>query len=255
MTLSDGELERDISREVARIRNEVGDVPIRRRGQPCRVCADVDARRRVNSLLSIGVGPTEIVRTLEDLNAKRKKNQQITFWSVTRHKENHFNLQEPQKAALVRILEKEYQREHADALAEGVENFLTLRGYLKIMAHKGFETLLKDDTSVGFTTGLEALSQLEELEKSDRDVAERAAMRRDLGLIQQAIRDTLPEDQMRAISKRLNVLRGLADDDDDDEDTDEEALDVEVVDDDDDEYPEEVADFVMDRDDEDPLED
>ncbi|QZE10519.1 hypothetical protein SEA_SCOOBYDOOBYDOO_202 [Mycobacterium phage ScoobyDoobyDoo] len=248
MTISDSELNRQVSREVARIQSE-NERPVSRRGQPCRVCVNEDARNRVNRLLSVGMGPTEIVRNLEDINVRLPKKRQIGFWSVREHRERHFNLQEPQKAALVRILEAEYQREHTDMLAEGIENFLTARGYLKIVAKKGLENLLQESTEVDFETGLEAQLKLEQIEKADRDQAERAAMRRDLGLIQQAIRETLTDDQMRALSHRLDVLRGVASDDDD-----EDAIEGEVVgDDDDDEYPDEVADFTMDKDDADEL--
>ncbi|ACH62172.1 hypothetical protein MYRNA_203 [Mycobacterium phage Myrna] len=253
MTLSEGELNRQVSREVARVRDQAGSVPGRTRGQKCRICSDPDARRRVNSLLSIGMGPTEIVRNLEDINLKRKKNAQIGFWSVRDHRENHFNIQEPAKAAILRMLEDEYQREHSDLLAEGVGNILTGRGYLKIVAQKGFQQLIKDDTTVGFTTGLEAQLKLDELEKDDRDQAERAMLRRDVGLIQQAIREEFTEEEMRRLSRRLNILRGVTTEEDEDEDDDDQIIDAEV--DEDDEEGGEVADFVMGHDDEDPLED
>lgn len=254
MTLSEGELERQVSREVARIRDQPASVAGRTRGQKCRICSDPDARRRVNSLLSIGMGPTEITRNLEDINLKRKKSQQITMWSVREHRERHFNIQEPAKAAILRSLEEEYAREHNDLMAEGVGNILTGRGYLKIVAQKGFSQLIKDDTTVGFTTGLEAQLKLDELEKDDRDQAERAMLRRDVGLIQQAIREEFTEEEMARLSRRLNILRGVVTEDEDDEDSDE-IIDVEIDDEDDDEEGGEVADFVMGHDDEDPLED
>jgi hypothetical protein len=55
---------------------------------------------------------------------------------------------------------------------------------------------------------------------------------------------------MKALSHRLDVLRGVASDDDDDDN----VIDADVVgDDDDDEYPDEVADFTMDKDEDDEL--
>lgn len=252
MAISESDIQRDITREVARIRREIPEThsPLSNRGRKCAVCSDPDVRRRVNTLLGIGMGASEIVRSLEDINAKRKKTEQVRVWSIYRHRDNHFNLQDPKKAALLRVLENEYAREHADAVAEGVEDFLTARAYLKIVARKGFENLVAEDTAVGFVTGLEAQLKLEEMEKDDRDLAERLALRRDVGLIQQAIRDTLTEEQMRALSHRLDVLRGKASDDEDEED---EVIEGEIVDDDDDEYPEAVADFTMDNDEDDEL--
>jgi hypothetical protein len=227
--LNQRSLEADVNREVARVTQE-HTVVRHGGGQPCRVCSDPEARRRVNLLLSHGVGISEILLSISDINAKRKKNKQIKYWSVQNHRANHFNIQEPANEAYRRILERR-REEEADTLGEGITNILTARGYLEIIASKGFETLVKTDTAVGFTTGLDAQLKLEELMKADQDQAVMSAMRRDVAMIQQAIQDTLSDDQMRAISKRLDELRGVApednfiegqiiddaDDDDDDE--------------------------------------
>jgi hypothetical protein len=247
---SSAELNRQVSREVALIRSEADHRPVSTRGRKCRVCHDPEAMRRVNTMLAHGMGPTEIVRNLGDVNSKRRKNDQIGFWSVRDHRENHFNIQEPARAATLRILEEEYAKENGDLLAEGVSNILTARGMLRIIAQKGLEHLVKEDTEVSFLIGLDARLKLDEMEAGDRDQAERAALRRDVGLIQQAVREVLTDEQMKALSHRLDVLRGVASDDDDDDN----VIDADVVgDDDDDEYPDEVADFTMDKDEDDEL--
>ena len=221
-------LEADVNREVERVTRE--HTVVRQQGQPCRICADPEARRRVNVLLSHGLAIPEVLANITDINAKLKKNKQIKYWSVQNHRANHFNVQEPAKEAYRRILERR-RDEEAELLGEGVSNILTARGYLEIIASKGFEDLIKPERAVPFETGLNAQLKLEEMLKADQDQAVMASMRRDVALIQQAIVDTLSEDQMRAISKRLDELRGVvpednviegqiiddADDDDDDE--------------------------------------
>lgn len=232
-------LEADVNREVDRVTRE--HTVVRQQGQPCRVCADPEARRRVNVLLSHGLAIPEILLNISDVNAKLKKNKQIKYWSVQNHRANHFNAQEPAKAAYRRILEQR-REEEGELLGDVVRNILTARGYLEIIANKGFEDLVKPDRVVPYEMGLNAQLKLEELMKADQDQAAMAAMRRDVALIQQAIVDTLSEDQMRAISKRLDELRGVAP-----EDT---FIEGQVIDDADDDDDDE-ADFDDDGDDDD----
>lgn len=248
------ELGREVSREVSRLRSQAPPDIGRssHRGRKCSICTDPEARERVNVMLASGMTINSIANSVGDINARRPKNRQITYEVVKNHNRNHFNLQVPASAAYRRILERR-ATEELDLLAEGVHNILTARGYLEIVASKGFANLVAEDTAVGFQTGLEAQLKLEELIKEDRDQAERATMRRDLGLIQQAIRETLTEDQMRDLSHRIDVLRGVASEDEDDT-----PLDAEVVDDDDDEYGPDYDDPVaptLGRDEEDSLED
>jgi hypothetical protein len=200
----------------------------------------------VNTLLGLAKGPTEILRNLEDLNARRRKNRQITIASVSHHRDNHFNIQEPAKAALRRTLEERAREEDMDLMAEGVRNILTARGYLEIIANKGLEHLLKDSTEVPYDVGVQAQLKLEQIVKSDEDMAERAAMRRDVALIQQAITEEFSEEEMRRLSHRINVLRGVAAEEDN-------VIEGGVIDDAD--YDDEdEADFTAEIDDDDELE-
>jgi hypothetical protein len=251
--LTPAQVEAEVSREVARINSTPHGRTPELEGK-CRICRDPDSRRRVNIMLGHGMRPAEIVENLSDINDRRRKNAKIGYWSVFNHRKEHFRLQEHVKEAQLRVLERRAEEEGL-ALAEGVGSILTLRGYLEIIANKGFESLVNAD-SVGFTTGLDAQRELEVLMRSDRVEAERAAIRRDVALIQQAIIDTLPEDMMRAVSHRLDVLRGVISEDDEDEDTIEGEIVVEgdMGDADDDDEAYDVADFVMDADDDDELE-
>lgn len=222
-------LEAHVNREVARVTQE--HTVVRQQGQPCRICSDPEARRRVNILLAHGLSIPEVLRNISDINAKLKKNKQIKYWSVQNHRTNHFNIQEPAREAYRRILERR-REEEGELLGEAVSNILTARGYLEIIASKGAQDLVDPDTKVPYSVGLEAQVRLEDMLKADQDQAAMMALRRDVALIQQAIVDTLTEDQMRAISKRLDELRGVAPEDniiegqiidDADEDDDDEA--------------------------------
>jgi len=244
--LTQRQVDAEVSREVARIQHEYGTQP--ELAGKCRVCRHPDSKRRVNQMLGYGMRPQEIVDNIADINARLRKNQQIGYWSVWNHRKEHFNIQAAASEARRRILERRAEEDGND-LSQGVGTILTAKGYLEIVADKGFRNLISDDAEVGWEDGLNAQLKLETLEKADSVEAERAAMRRDVALIQQAIAETLTPEQMRAISHRLDVLRGVVSEDDEDE-----AIEGEIVDDADEGYGDDEADFVMDIDDEDELE-
>lgn len=212
---------REVEREVAVIRNQHQDrLPEHR----CRVCQDPESRARVNRLLAFGMKSSEIVEHVGDLNERRSKNNQITYWSITRHAERHFNIQDPANAAYRRILERR-KAQLADEFADGVETLLTGMGYLDVVAHKGFENLMDEGTVVDFETGLKAQLKLEEMQRDGAVEEQIAQMRRDVSLLQQAVRDVVPENLLAEISSRIDELRGTVRDD---------TIDAEVVDDDED---------------------
>jgi hypothetical protein len=232
----------EVNREVARIRDALPQQRLERR---CRVCSDPEASRKVNRLLAYGMGDSEIVDHVSDINARRPKNSQITYWVIRRHRERHFNIQEPAQAAWRRILERRAQEQGAE-LAEGARGLLTAMGYLDIMAHKGFQKLMDPDTEVGYTTGLEAILKLEELQSQGEVERQLAEYRRQVGMLQQVVMEEVDEVTRARISRRLTELTtGVTDDDDD-------AIDVEIVDDDDDD--DDGYDPVMEADPEDSME-
>jgi hypothetical protein len=245
--LSQRSVDAEVGREVERIQRErihMTQIPEQR----CRICRDPEARRRVNEMLARGMLPGDIVENVADINARRKKNATISYHVVRNHRVQHFNIQEPVKAAQLRQLEQYAAQKDAELFAEGVGTILTAKGYLRIIAEKGFTKLIQEDTEVGFTTGLDAQIKLEELEKADKGDVERAAIRRDVALIQQAIVETLTEEQMRAVSHRLNILRGVTSEEDSDE-----VIEADFDDEDDYGNDDEVADPGNTHDDEDEL--
>lgn len=248
--LTQRQLEADVNREVARVQEEHPRQAIERMRNPrrrCRVCHDQDALRRVNRMLTLGMRPPDIVENLADINARKRKGETIGYWSVYDHRKNHFNVQETVNAGWLRTLERRAEEEGI-SLADGTGSLLTLRGYLEIIAQKGLQDLIDRD-QVGYTVGLDAQRELENLMKADAEHAERAALRRDVALIQQAIMEEFTEEEMSRLSRRLDVLRGVVSEDDED------TIEGEIVDEDEEGYDdsEEVADFVMDVDEDDEL--
>ena len=215
------QVDSEVGREVAAIRAEHGD---RLPEQRCRVCQDPESRQRVNRLLAYGMKISEIEGLVGDLNSKRGKNNQITYWSIFRHNERHFNVQEPVNAARRRILEKR-KAQIADEVGDAAAHLLTGMAYLDIVAQKGFENLVDEDTVVDFETGLKAQLKLEELARDGAIEEQIAEMRRDVSIIQQAVKDVVPPHLMAQIADRIDELKGNVRDD---------TIDAEVVDDDDD---------------------
>lgn len=218
--LTPQQIEAEINREAAAIAARYADrLPESR----CRVCQDPEVRARVNRLLAYGMKIGEIETFVEDINADRPKNRKITYWSLRNHSERHFNVQEPTSAARRRILERR-KAEMAEEFGDAAAHILTGMAYLDIVAQKGFENLVDDSTIVDYETGLKAILKLEDLQREGAVEEQIAQMRRDVTILQQAVRDVVPQHLLSEISSRIDELKGTVKDD---------VVDVEVVDDDD----------------------
>jgi hypothetical protein len=219
--ISGRQFEAEINREVTAIRAQHPDrLPEGR----CRVCQDPESRVRVNRLLTYGMKIGEIVDFVEDLNERRPKNNKITYWSLRNHAERHFNIQEPTNAARRRILERR-KEQVADEFGDAAAHLLSGMAYLDIVAQKGFENLVDDATVVDYETGLKAQLRLEELQRDGAVEEQIVEMRRDVSLLQQAVRDVVSPSVMSEIVARIEELKGTTRDD---------IVDAEVVEDDDD---------------------
>lgn len=218
--LTSRQLEAEINREVENIRSQNSHLPEHR----CRVCQDPESRSRVNRLLAYGMKISEIQHYIQDINADRPKNRRITYWSLRNHSERHFNLQDPTSAARRRILERR-KSQVGDEIAEAAASLLTGMAYLDIVAQKGFENLVDEDTVVDYETGLKAQLKLEEMQRDGAVEEQIAQMRRDVSVLQQAVRDVVPPALMAQIADRIDELRGTVRD---------EYMEAEVVDDEDD---------------------
>jgi hypothetical protein len=214
------QIEAEVNREIAAIRRHQPEhLPSHR----CRVCQDPESRQRVNRLLAFGMRASEVEELVADLNEKRAKNTQITYWSIARHAERHFNVQAPANAAYRRILERR-RGQVADEVGDAAGNILTGMAYLDIVAQRGFQHLLEEDTVVDFEVGLKAQLRLEEMQREGAIEQQVAEMRRDVSIIQQAVKDVVSPAVMNEIISRIDELKG---------NTRDEAIDAEVVDDED----------------------
>lgn len=224
--VSSRELEREVSREVAQIRAES---PVILPQGRCRVCQHPESRTKVNTLLGYGMGESEILRYIEDLNEKRSKNNQITKDSIRNHKQRHFAVQAESAAGYRRILERR-KAQLSDEHTEAVSSLLTGMAYLDVVAQKGWQTLIKDETVVPYGDGLQAQLRLEEMVREGAIEEQVAQMRRDVGLLQQAVTDVAAQypGLEDAILERIGELTGASVRRT--SDTDDNITDVEVVD-------------------------
>jgi len=190
----------------------------------CRVCMEEESRVLVNKLLSHALSLNEIVMCCESINARRKKNQRITRDSVWHHSKNHFNLQEPAKAVIRRILQERAEEQDKDWVA-GVGNIVTAYSYLEVLQQKAFETLMRDDTVVPIEVGMQASLRLHEMGKAEAGEAQVAEMMQQMSRIIRAVRENCSPDQQERIRRALagedtTVISESIDADYDDEDDD-----------------------------------
>jgi hypothetical protein len=178
-------------------------------GRRCRICNNPEARELVNRCLSHLMSVQATVDSCRALNAQRPKNAQITYDAVRWHATHHFNVQEPARASWRNIMERrkvKHAQSDADMMADGVESLLTIFGYLEVLGQKGFQNLISDETIVSPIEGANALLRLHELTKKGGTEAEMLALRREVGVLQQAVREVVPEEYWAAIRERIEEV-------------------------------------------------
>lgn len=252
--LTGRQLEAEVGREVALIKEEHRRIAELPQGQ-CRVCRHPESRSRVNTLLSYGVSNTEILDFISDINEKRRKNAKITVLSIRNHRLRHFNIQAPTQAGFRRIMERR-KDQLSEEFGEATGNLLTGMAYLDVVAQKGWQHLIDDDTVVDYETGLKAMLKLEEIQRDGALEEQVAQMRRDVSLLEQAVKDVLGDepDKLREIAERIDELTGnvMRRPDEDGEVVDAEVVTDDYYDQDDDD---ESYDPVVTSDDGDSIED
>lgn len=212
--------------EIVREYPHGGDRP--HRGRRCRICANPESLELVNRLLAHGMNYPSVVETCQAFNETRPKNFKITYASVRWHANYHFNVQEPAQAAWRKIMERRKAQHASEAatVAEGAEALLTIYGYLEVLGQKGFETTVDKDTTISPELGMNALLRLHELTQRGAGEAELLEMRRQVSMLQQAVRDVVPEELWAQISERISEIYNPKSEPD--------IVDAEVVADDDD---------------------
>jgi hypothetical protein len=88
----------------------------------------------------------------------------------------------PAREIYRRILERRAAESDAD-YENGIATLVSTIGYLDVMMHKGFETLVAEDATVSVDQGAYAAKQLHELTRQDAEVERMAAMQIQMGRI------------------------------------------------------------------------
>ena len=228
-------IDEDVAKEIAKIRRGEGVVAAPKREPRCRVCQYDDSRLMVNKLLANAVPIPEILQVVEaSVNPNRPKKARITYQSLYYHSKRHFNLDEPAKARYRDILERRAVEQSAMTQAEGVlaeqgvVRLMTALGYLDVMAHKGYQTLVSEDVVISPALGMEAVVRLHEMTRRDMGSKQIAELRQQLAVIQSAVREVVPQEYWAEIVARIEEAESRTADN---------IVDVEVVEDEDDDEP------------------
>lgn len=211
MTLTDGpismrrfadqkQIEADVQKEIAGLKDKSG---IAFRVEPrCRVCQQETSRMMVNKMLANAMTYTEIFEMAEmAINPTRAKNSKVTYHSIRLHAQRHFNLEEPAKGAYRRMLER---RKAESAIQQrGVERLITALGFLDVVVQKGYETLIKDETYISATVGMEAAIKLHELSRREAGQQEVAELKQQLNVALSAVKEVVPQEYWAEIVARI----------------------------------------------------
>ena len=214
MTIAEGgpidisQVKAEVRREVAKLR---GQQPVQFHDGPrCRICRDQKSRDAVNKMLANAMSYPEILEMCElTINPRRAKNAQINYAVIKNHARRHFNVEEPAKAAYRAILERRAAEQAVamkveGALAvEGITRLITAWGFLDVVAQKGYETLVREETVVPVALGMDAVVKLHELLRPDAGDQENARLKAQLAIIQGAVKEVVPEEYWGEIIARI----------------------------------------------------
>ena len=195
----------------------------------CHVCRSDSIRERVNAMLANGSSYAQIVRAVAAVGADA-----VSLDSIRNHAGRHFPVQNAAQATYREIVERRAAENEVD-FENGLKIALTPMAYLETLMVKGFDKLVKDDTEVSVEAGLRAAEKLQAVVMAHDYTPEVAQMRRDVSLLQHAVKSTVPPEMWIEISAKIDEQRGTGDDEDDDddegnEDDDEQPLNPDVDD-------------------------
>jgi len=174
------------------------------RGQRCRVCQNPDSRALVNKMLAHLMTCADIHQVIDLMvNPNRAKNAKISYRSVWYHARNHFNIDDPAGAYYRELMEKQATAHQTEEGINGINRLLNAFGYLDVMAHRGYETLIKEDTYISPTTGMEAILKLHALTQRAAGHHTEVELRQQLAVIQNAVKEIVPQEYWNAIIERI----------------------------------------------------
>jgi len=148
----------------------------------------------------------------------------VSLDSVRTHAGRHFPVQNAAQATYREIVERRAAENEID-FEQGLKIALTPLAYLETLMVKGFHKLVQDGTEVSVEAGLRAAEKLQAVVMAHDVTAEVAQMRRDVNLLQQAVKLTVPPEMLTEIHAKIEELRGSDDDVDDEDDGDDEPVD------------------------------
>ncbi|MFY9492269.1 MAG: hypothetical protein WAP49_15525 [Mycobacterium sp.] len=180
----------------------------------CHVCRTDSIRARVNAMLAKGASYAQIVRAVG-----AEDGDPVTLDSVRNHASRHFPVQNAAQATYREIVERRAAENEID-FEKGLKIALTPMAYLETLMVKGFEKMVQDSTEVSVEAGLRAAEKLQAVLMAHDHSAAVAQMKRDVNLLQQAVKSTVPPEMMIKISARIDELKGTDADDEDDDLTD-----------------------------------
>lgn len=215
------QIDAEVKKEVAALNEAPGGVKFEPR---CRVCQHPQSREMVNKMLAHAFPITDIFETVElAINPSRAKNAKISYDSIATHARKHFNLDEPAAAAYRNILARRQTEE--ETIRGGVARLINAMGFLDVVAQKGYETLVKEDTQVSVDLGMEAVVKLHQLTHKDAGAQEIAELRQQLAIIKTAVKDVVPQEYWAEIIERIEDEESRIS-------SESNIVDVDVVDDD-----------------------
>jgi hypothetical protein len=180
-------------------------------------------------MLAKGASYAQIVRAVV-----AQDGDPVTLDSVRNHASRHFPVQNAAQATYREIIERRAAENEID-FEEGLKVALTPMAYLETLMVKGFHKLVRDDTEVSVEAGLRAAEKLQAVLLTQDYGAEVAQMRRDVDLLQLAVKSTVPPQMLSEILAKVDELRGADDDESDEEDSEDDEQPVNPSDDGDDE--------------------
>jgi hypothetical protein len=167
----------------------------------CRVCRHPEALQSVNNLLNAGFTTAAIVDNLSGINARLPAKSRITKDSVDRHRQRHYDRQQPMGAAYRRVLEQVAAENGLD----GQANILAPAAFFQSVMSKAFEAL--GNAEVSISEGIAAGRELAKLLVAGDQTQRWAAIQAQQARIVTCFREFVPPDRQQEM---LAVLDGRA---------------------------------------------
>jgi len=167
----------------------------------CKVC-NSQAFGTVNLMLAHAMTYADILRALVPVNDALPEDQRIVYASIRTHAKRHFPIQGAAQAVYRRMVEKRAEEYGLD-FVRGVGGALTPLAYVDVVMRKGFETLVKNETTVDVETGMRAAVRLREMTKDNEESGDIASLMLQMNKVVEAVKSTVPEEMWPVILAKI----------------------------------------------------